>query len=363
MNICFFHAGFSNIGGIERAASILLNELSLDEKYELYSLEYTKIDNKCLYNINENVKRENVFEEQISMATAIMKRHIIAKVRAFIRKNDIDIIVACGALYFPVAVLSAKRTQAKVICWEHTNPHVVGNYKFQKMARRFGLKRSDKNVLITARALAVYESIKKGKNTLIYNPVDNALFEKDAAYDADSQKIISVGRLCYAKNYDALIEIAQEVLTAHKDWSWDIYGGGEEFDRLNQKISSSSIADQLTLKGNVLDIYDRYANYSFIVMTSRYEGFPFVLLEASAKALPMVSFDIETGPGEIISNGQNGYLIPEGDKKLFVENLNTLIDNKELRRSMSANSYQTSKRFRIDKISLQWKALFEEMLS
>ena len=362
MNICFFHAGFSNIGGIERAVSILLNDLSLDEKYNLFSLEYTKIENRRIYDINESVNCVNLFETRISMTSAIMKKHIVRKVRSFLKERNIDVIIACGVLYFPVAILAARHTKTKVVCWEHTNPYITIDYKFQKISRKFGIKHSDKNVVITARALEFYNKIKKHKNSLIYNPVDKDLVKEVPVYHPDSKKIISVGRLCYAKNYDALIDIAQEVLNHHRDWSWDIYGSGEDFDRLNQKIKSTNIGDRLTLKGGVSDIYQRYNNYSFIVMTSRYEGFPLVLLEASAKGLPMVSFDIETGPSEIICDGQNGYLIAKEDKKDFIKKINHLIDDTELRKFMSKNSYECSKKFHVDKITLQWKALFEEMV-
>ena len=362
MNICFFHAGFSNVGGIERVVSILLEDMSAKEEHKLYSLEYAKVENRRVYDTNEKVCVVNLFEKSMSMTRAIIKHHIIRRVRSFLKENNIDVIIACGVLYFPVAVLAAKHTKTKVVCWEHTNPYVSNNYRFQKISRMFGIKHSYKNVVITEKALNFYNNVRKNKNVLIYNPVDQALFDNAPIYNSDSKKVISVGRLCYAKNYDLLIEIAQKVLSDNKDWSWDIYGGGEDYERLKQKIQLTDVSDRLTLKGSVNDIYDRYKDYSFIVMTSRYEGFPMALLEASAKALPMVSFDIDTGPSEIINDGQNGYLIENNNKDSMIQKINLLMSDSDNRIKMSANAYGSSKNFSIEIISKKWNDFFEELI-
>jgi glycosyltransferase involved in cell wall biosynthesis len=216
-------------------------------------------------------------------------------------------------------------------------------------------------VLITESAKKQYDAIKKNKNVLIYNPVEDKLFESAPTYDAESKKIISVGRLCYAKNYDLLIKIADRVLGNHPDWSWDIYGDGEEFSRLKSLIEGTSVADRLTLKGNVLNIYDLYSEYSFLVMTSRYEGFPMVLLEGAAKSLPLVSFDIETGPNEIISDGVNGCLISAGDEDAMVERIEDLIQDPEKRKKMSENAYCTPQNFSVERICKEWKSLLKDM--
>ena len=360
MNICFFHSGFSRTGGIERVVSVLLNEFASDKNLKMYSLEYFQLNEKRVYSISANVSFNALFDKPISMTKAILLKGIVKKVRRYIKANDIDIVVACGVLYFPVAILAAKHTKAKTICWEHTNPNVVSDYRFQKICRKIGAKRSNQNVVITEKALDFYNKMST-KNCLIYNPVDDKLFESAPEYNVQSKKIVSVGRLCYAKNYDLMINIAEKILSAHVDWSWDIYGGGEEFERLNKKVETTSVSDRLNFKGNVTDIYDRYKNYSFIVMTSRYEGFPMVLLEASAKALPMVSFDIETGPSEIIRNDWNGFLIENHNVQEMINKINCLIENGDKRVFMSKNAHEFSKKFAIEKKCLQWKNLFEEL--
>lgn len=360
MNIAFIHAGFSNSGGIERVVSIILNSLSKDESLNIFSIEYIKGSKQCV-EINSCVHRFYLYEKPISMTNAIAKGKIIGKVKKIIKENKIDIVIGCGVLYFPVTVVASKSAGAKSVCWEHTNPKVTDDYKFQKQMRAFGLKFSDANILITKSAKTFYDSVKAKKNVLIYNPVDDKLFENQCVYNAQSKKIISVGRLCYAKNYDLLIKIAEKVLSRFEDWSWDIYGDGEEREHLEKLISDTCVKDRLILKGNALNIYELYPEYSFLVMTSRYEGFPMVLLEAAAKSLPLVSFDIETGPNEIINDNVNGYLIKNNSREEMEAKIGDLIIDAEKRQMMSDNVFKTAQTFSVDKICKDWKLFFEEV--
>ena len=362
MNVAFLHAGFLNTGGIQRVVSIMLNALAKEDDCNLVSIEYIKSDNPDV-KIDERVRRFHLYETGMSMTKAMLCGGVINKTKKILRDNDIDVIIACGVLYFPVAVIAGKLSGARSVCWEHTNPKVSCDHKFQKQIRLFGLKRSDANVLITASAQKYYNSIKKKKNVLIYNPVDEKLFENKNTYNEESKKIISVGRLCYAKNFELLIELADKVLGEHTDWSWDIYGDGEEYEKLKNLILNTSVSDRLTLKGNATNIYDLYPEYSFLVMTSRFEGFPMVLLEGAAKSLPLVSFDIETGPDEIIEDGVNGYLIEPGDHDKMVEKINYLISNVETRKTMSENVYETAHRFSVKEICKEWKVLLKELQS
>lgn len=360
MNVAFIHAGFSKSGGIERVVSIILNALSKDSEYNLFSIEYVKSE-KLSVKIDDAVKRFHLYESGISMTSALVKGGVINKTIRLLKENNIDVVIGCGALYFPVAVVAGKLANVKSICWEHTNPKINCDFKFQKQIRMFGLRYSDANVLITESAKKYYDSIKKKKNILIYNPVDDDLFVEYTPYNIESKKIISVGRLCYAKNYDLLIKIAEKVLKKHDGWSWDIYGDGEEYEKLNRIISKTSVIGRLALKGNALNIYELYSNYSFLVMTSRYEGFPMVLLEGAAKSLPLVSFDVETGPNEIIIDSVNGYLIDKYNPDIMVERIDNLINNEEKRKKMSSNAYDTAKKFSLETICAAWKSLLREM--
>ena len=361
MRICFLHVGFLNAGGIERAVSMLSNALCEEENVEIFSLGLIR-PKENVYKLDERVTDSSLYDFKTTIASAILKYKAIQKTVKYIKMNNIDIVVGCGSPYFLLSVIAAKLCGIKSICWEHTNPKIVNEFRFQKQVRRFGLKLSDANVVITKKALSFYNLRRKRSNFLIYNPIDKALIKEKVIYNNASKKIISVGRLQKVKNYDLVVQLCKKLVKKFPEWSWDIYGDGGEKEHLQKLIDENEVSGFLTLKGNDPDIYNKYDKYSFIVMTSIYEGFPMVLLEASARGLPMVSFDVETGPSEIITEGENGYLIPDFDDVQLLKKIEELINDSDRREKMSKRAQEIAENFYMQEIVPQWMRVFEEVL-
>ena len=233
------------------------------------------------------------------------------------------------------------------------------DHRGQALARKFGIKRSDLNVVLTKRALKVFSEKYGSKNTIqIYNPIDDNLIKNVGKYKSTSHKIISVGRLSYQKNFEAAIDVASIVLKNHPDWTWDIYGKGDEKDKLQTLIDERGLSNQMFLCGQVTDLYERYNDYSIMVMTSRYEGFPMSLLEALGNGLPIVSFDVPTGPDEIIEDGINGFLIKPFEIESMASKMSVLMDNEKNRTDFSSSAINKSKDFSQREILNEWsKAL------
>jgi glycosyltransferase involved in cell wall biosynthesis len=106
---------------------------------------------------------------------------------------------------------------------------------------------------------------------------------------------------------------------------------------------------------------DELASASVFAFTSRREGFPMVLLEAMAVGLPTVAYDCPTGPSDILTDGRDGYVIPNGRTRLFVEALGGLMEDEERRRRFSAAALESVDRYRIDAIGARWESLFGEL--
>ena len=148
----------------------------------------------------------------------------------------------------------------------------------------------------------------------------------------------------------------------YPDWSWDVFGDGDLKEVLQKQINDSGLTANLTLKGQVSDLYDRYREYAFMVMTSRYEGFPMTLIEGAANRLPLVSFDIPTGPDEIIMDGMNGYLIDKNSDGDMINKIIKLMDDTELRENMSDKVYELTKVFSTEKVLEEWETLFAALI-
>ena len=354
MKVCFFQGGFAANGGIGRVVSVLSGALA-ERGIDVYLCAFYERKADAYYEISPLCKRTELFNHPVSMAKAMTQGKAVKKLSEYITANGIEIIIACGALYYPLCTLAAEKAGIKLVCWEHINPKIKNDYKFQDASRKFGAKRSSCNVLLTRSALEIYNGRFKGKNNVqIYNPIDPALLSKGTGYDTNSKSIISIGRLCYQKNFSRLLDIAAEILPNHPDWKWDVYGEGDLREELTQKCESLGLSGRVRFLGHVGDLYDRYKNYAFTVMTSRYEGFPMTLLEGAASGLPMISLDIETGPSEIIEDGINGFLADNDNNQSIINAIETLIENDDLREKMSAEAKKTAARFSISNITDNW---------
>lgn len=359
MNICFFFTGLSTNGGIGRVTTLLANELVNREDINIFLCTTYENSTGSKYYIDERIKYEFIFERSMSMFKAMLFHGGIYSLIKYIRRNKIDIIVACGALYYPFATVAAKLCGIKVICWEHTDPYCKTDHKFQDQCRVFGARLSDCNVLLTKKALDVYNKrFKRKRNIVITNFVDPKISSMNLPYRADSKMIISVGRLNAQKNFSRLLDIANMVMKRHPDWVWHVYGEGELRKSLEEKLNKLELNDYVVFKGAVSDLYERYNRYSFMVMTSDYEGFPMTLLEGAASGLPLVAFDVPTGPSEIVLE-QNGFLCEMFDINGMINAIEKLISDTNLRCELSDGSRDISQHFEMTNIVNEWYELLK----
>ena len=358
MNICFLLGGLTANGGIGRVTTMLANQLAKAEENDISILSYYRSESQILYPVDAAVKLDYLLDKRESMISFLLcgGERVLRK---YLQNNKIDLLVACGALFFPLAVRATKRVKTKCLCWEHTDPRGNHDYRMQQYARLYGINRSDWNVVLTKSALSVYRKEYHVENVCqIYNPVDERILSNSTSYDVKSKKIISVGRLTYQKNFQRAIQIAAQILPKHPEWHWDIYGEGTDRAELESLIRQHNLENQMHLLGQVNDMYNRYSEYRMMVMTSRYEGFPMTLLEGMGSRLPLISFNVPTGPDEIIIDRENGFLIPSDDTHRMVESIECLMDDTELCIEMGEKGFSRSNQFLTAVIAKQWEMLF-----
>ncbi|MEG0366575.1 MAG: glycosyltransferase, partial [Coprobacillus sp.] len=185
----------------------------------------------------------------------------------------------------------------------------------------------------------------------------------DTKVSKNDNIIISVGALEPVKGYERLITVAASVLKNHNNWKWEVYGEGDDQykEKINALIAAEGLQGKIMLMGNTMDILSKYQNSKICVLTSRFEGLPMVLLEALSCGLPVVSFDIETGPNEIIINGVNGYLVEDNHEKEMIDKIEQLIDNEDELVQMATNAHESISKFSKNKVLKQWNKLIEEI--
>ena len=170
-----------------------------------------------------------------------------------------------------------------------------------------------------------------------------------------------VGRYNDAKGYDYLIPAWEIVHQRYPDWILNIYGSGELRGQVAEWIHEKHLESSIMMHDPVDNIMEKYLDSSICVLSSRYEGFSLVILEAMACGVPVVSFDCPYGPRNIIKNGEDGLLIDYLNVNALAEGLCKLIGNDGLRMQLGTNARKNVLRFSKDSIMEQWDNLFKIM--
>lgn len=212
-------------------------------------------------------------------------------------------------------------------------------------------------VLLTETDKKLWQSIVPDARQ-IYNPLT---FTTEATAALDSKRMIAVGRLDPIKNYPDMVKAWAKVHEKHPDWSLDIFGVGGMRKKIIRLIKAYGLEGCIRLCGRSTDIRTEMLSRSAMVMSSLGEGFPMVMLEASACGLPIVSYDCNCGPSEIIDDGKTGFVVKEGDVDALAEGISRLIESEELRHEFGRAAAAKSEDFRIEHIMPQWDNLFRDL--
>jgi glycosyltransferase involved in cell wall biosynthesis len=179
--------------------------------------------------------------------------------------------------------------------------------------------------------------------------------------DLTARRILAAGRLTSQKGFDLLIPAFAPVAAAHPDWELRICGRGVWHDRLAGLVRELGLEGHVTLAGPSEDVPGEMAAASIYALSSRYEGFPLVLIEAMSKGMAVVAFDCPTGPGEIVDSGVNGLLVPAMDVQAFSAALMRMVQDDELRRHSGAAAIDTAREYTMRAIGPRWDAMLDAL--
>lgn len=208
---------------------------------------------------------------------------------------------------------------------------------------------------------AQFFHINPNKIKVIYNPIDfeniNKLKNEHLDGLSSGQYILAVGRLSNEKGFSYLLK-AFFLIREKIHENLVILGKGPDEKILKGMASDLGIQERVLFLGFQSNPYKFMRNASIFVLSSLYEGFPNVLLEAMACGAPVISTNCTSGPGEIIENYKNGILVPPADEKALAGALFNLLTNIYLRTKFSETGRKRVEDFRIEKILLLYEELF-----
>lgn len=190
-----------------------------------------------------------------------------------------------------------------------------------------------------------------------------ALHIAEKLSDVSDKRVIAVGRLDYQKGFDRLIQ-AWEIVQKHEgynDWRLDIFGQGEWQDMLQRMIIEKGLFQTARLNKPTNLIWEEYTDSSILVMSSNYEGFGMVLVEAMACGVPTIAFDCKCGPKDIIDHGVNGLLVRNGDIDGLASAMMCLMSDESYRRGLSANALKVTSTYSEEAVMAQWMKLITSL--
>ena len=194
--------------------------------------------------------------------------------------------------------------------------------------------------------------------------IPNAAMHLTCRYaDVLQHRVIAVGRLDYQKGFDRLLRTWRMIQQTgrYADWHLDIFGQGEWHDWLQGMIVDWQLSDTVYIHRPTERIGEEYAASSLLVMSSHYEGFPMVMIEAMAYGLPVVTYDFKCGPKDIIRQGENGLLVRDGDIEGLAQAMQRLMDDEPLRLRMGEEAKKVVDTYSEEAVMSQWTALFESL--
>lgn len=230
------------------------------------------------------------------------------------------------------------------------------------------LKRLDQLVVLTDKSKASWPEL--SNVTVIPDPITIEVNSGKEKSGKCAKRVVTIGRYAYQKGYDMLLQAWKEIeklkkledFKGVKEWTLDIFGQGDQTDYRELMTELGIDANRCHLNGPVEDVVSVYLDSSIFVLSSRFEGFGMVLVEAMACGLPVVSFDCPAGPDEIITDGVDGLLVPSGDVHSLAEKLMVLMSDENLRIRLGQQALLTAQRYDMATLAGQWKALFEKVI-
>ena len=343
-------------GGGERVCANLSNALS--EFYEIKIISFHKKENHITYDLNPNIqveylscgeqRAENLFKRFFNKT--ILRVILSLKASARIKRYNPDIVFCNDGTFMPIVKTNGIRYMR---LW-----HLIAPRKRKKVFGRY-----DMLVVLSDKQIDIWK--KYHTNIRV---IPNFTLKKAQGNTDYSQKVVlSVGRIDNGdqKGFFRLVEIWKMVMDdpTLSEWKLRIVGSGPQKDTLEEKIKQLNLADSIEIKPYTNTIEEEYMQSSIYAMSSRFEGFPMVLLESALYGLPAISFDINTGPSDIISNGENGFLMDDNDVENFAEKLKCLMHDENKRCQMGKKAKEiVSGNFSKEAIIAKWLNLFDELL-
>ncbi len=344
-------------GGAEKQLIMLANEMA-NKGHEVEVVSISK-DNEC-YGIDKRIKRVFIKDRYTSLLRVVDR---FFKLKKTIKNSKPDVIINYWFQSLYLTSFMSKKITKKIIYSERGDPGDSEYNGLLGIIRKFAFKRTDGFVFQTKVAMQYFNKTIQSKSIVIHNPI---FLKEMNFYDnsIESNKIVTVGRLHNQKNQKFLIEVFNEFLKKHPDYTLEIYGDGELKKELEQLIASLKLSKSVKLMGTTDNVHKCILRSKMFVLTSEYEGMPNALIEAMALGIPCISsnYNPKDSVFEFINNGENGFVFEKGNKQELLYYMEKICNNSQIVDNISKESRKMLESHSAENIYSQWDNYIKKLV-
>ena len=377
MKVVYVIDSLASKGGAERILSEKMNYMASHFDYEVYVITcYQDVAHDMnAYPLSEKVIQVNLnipYYSQYHVHYPMrlwVKHRLYQRLRrdltAAVRRINPDVLVGLG--YFNADMVTGIKCRARKVVESHEariftmSDKGLSRSLLSRMFMRYYKKRYFSSVERQADVVVTLTrgDAKEWKGARRVEVIPNfTMMDVPRLSTCESKRVIAVGRLEWQKGFDRLIDAWQIVERRHSDWQLSIYGSGTLREALQRQIQELALR-QVSIHDFTPSIAEAYAESSVFVLSSRFEGFGLVLIEAMKAGLPCITFDCPFGPSDVVVDSECGFVAPDGDIPQLASRLCQLIEDANLRKQFSKAALERVKDFDVDVVMQQWKTLFE----
>ena len=362
-------------GGVERVLTLKANYFAEHFGYDITIILTEGKDKPLFYPISDKIKVVNLdinFEELWTCSFAKKIFVYLKKQRQFKKALTKELMrlrpdITISLLRREINFLNDIKDGSRKIGELHVNRANYRNFeandsnciktlfaKFWMRSLVSNLKKLDRFVVLTEEDKSAWPELQNIcviSDPLSFSPTQHSLLTE--------KRVIAVGRYVYQKGFDLLLQAWTIIEKQFPDWELVVFGDGNREPYEHQMKELGIDRKRCHLNGPTADIQKEYVNSSVFAFSSRFEGFGMVLVEAMACGLPVVSFACPCGPQDIVRNGEDGFLVANGNVGDLAQQLIKLMADDNLRTAFAHRAYQNVQRFNMEHIALRWKSLFE----
>lgn len=355
-------------GGAERVATLLSNAW-VERGHHVNLMPTFSGGGACHYHLDERVVVDYLSDHVRGNANRIGRLRLLRK---FIQRTSPDIVVSFLPHVNVAALIATLGTRIPVIACERTYPPLLSPPlpRSYEIARKLLYPKAARIGVQTQLAGDwVKAHIPRSKVDLIANPVAFPLpvvepvRQPDSILPSSKKVVLAAGRLDEMKRFDVLIQAFQKAAST-SDWNLVILGEGPLLSDLSEQAAATGLSNRIHFPGFAGNPAEWYLRADIFAMSSAYEGFPNVLLEAMAHGLPTISFDIKAGPRDLTDKGRRGILLPDRDHNNSLSHaLRRLIHSDEERRQLGRLAEEVREVYSLEVILNQWDNCLEQAIA